>query len=80
MGGRRLRSRFWVETGLAALSGILVVMTIIWNDWAELIFGIDPDEGNGSFEVAVTLIAVALTILFAFAARIEWRRAEAARS
>ncbi len=80
MGGRGLRLRFWIEAGLAAVSAILAIGTLVWHDWAESIFGIDPDEGNGSFEVAVTLIAVALTVLFVGAARVEWRRAALARS
>jgi hypothetical protein len=78
--GKRLRLRFWIEAGLATISGVLAVLTLVVHDWAELIFGIEPDEGNGSFEIAVTVIAVAMTILFILAARLEWRRAAPAGS
>ena len=70
----QLRRRFWVEAILAFVSGLLAIMTIVWHDWAEILFRIDPDEGNGSFEIAVTLAAVAVTIVFSLLARMEWRR------
>jgi hypothetical protein len=71
---RDVRTRFWLEAALATISGLLAVATIVWPDWVELIFGIEPDAGSGSFEVAVTLIAIAATILFVLSAGMEWRR------
>lgn len=35
----RLRLLFWVETGLAAITGILCVITPIWPDWIEAVSG-----------------------------------------
>jgi hypothetical protein len=75
--GKRVRIRFWIEAALAAISGILAVLTLVVHDWVEVIFGVEPDEGSGSFEVWVTVIAIALTVVFALVARIEWRRATA---
>jgi hypothetical protein len=42
--------------------------------WAEVVFGFDPDEGGGAFEVAATVAALVGTISFMVAARFEWRR------
>lgn len=77
---KRVRWPFWLEMGLACITGVLFVITLIWRDWAELIFHIDPDQGSGSFEWLVVggLLAVTL-ILFALAGY-EWRRAPVAVS
>jgi hypothetical protein len=69
-----VRSRFWFEAAFATTTGILAILTMVVHDWAELLFNIDPDEGNGAFETTVTLIALALTLLLGAAARLEWRR------
>jgi hypothetical protein len=52
-----------IETTLAALSGVLGVLTLFWRDWLE-VTGWDPDRHNGSAEwlIAVLLIAVAVTL------------------
>lgn len=42
--------RFKVELGLAGLSSQLLVLTLAWRDWIEIVFRIDPDHGNGSLE------------------------------
>jgi hypothetical protein len=42
--------RFRLEVGLAALSALLFVATVAWPEWIELIFGVDPDHGDGSLE------------------------------
>ena len=71
---RKLRHRFWVETVLASVTGILCVVTPIWPDWIEAISGWDPDQHDGSVEwmIAGGLLIVTATI-FAMAAS-EWRR------
>ena len=62
-----------IETTLAALSGVLGVLTLFWRDWLE-VTGWDPDHHSGSAEwiIAVALIAVATTL--GVAARREHRR------
>src|SRR5436305_12856424 len=70
-----LRARFWVEAACGAATGALAVVTLLWKDWIEAIFGAAPDQGNGSLEwLVVTLLAVA-TVALAAAARGEWRQA-----
>jgi hypothetical protein len=76
----RIRRRFWLEALLAAVSGIVGLLTVLVPDWAEVIIHIDPDQGNGTFEIAATVITVALALGFAWAARIEWRRPERLRA
>ena len=44
----RVRSRFWIMTGLGAFSLSLLILTILLNDWIEIAFRIDPDGGSGS--------------------------------
>ena len=72
---RTLRTRFWVETALAVLSAGLFVLTLFSREWIEVLFGVDPDGGDGSLEWAIVGVLVAATVLFSLLARIEWRRA-----
>ncbi len=75
---KALRGRFWFETGLAIITGILFVVTLVWHNWAEIIFNIDPDQGSGLFEWAVVGVLLAVTIALIVLARFEWRKAQAA--
>lgn len=52
-----------IETTLAAVSGVLGVVTLFWRDWLE-VTGWDPDHHNGSAEwiIAVALIAAAIAL------------------
>jgi undecaprenyl pyrophosphate phosphatase UppP len=70
-----LRNRFWVESILASITGAIAVVTLFWRQWIEVVFGVDPDRGNGSAEWLVVIILMIVTIGLALSARIEWRRA-----
>jgi hypothetical protein len=72
------RKRVWIETGLSAASAVFFVLTVLWKDWIELTFRIDPDNGSGAAEWGIALTALALAIVFAAAARIELRHLRAA--
>ena len=72
---RDVRRRYWTETTLAAISFVVLIITVISHDWIELVFGIDPDRGNGTAEWAIVAGLAALTLLTAGAASHEWRRA-----
>jgi hypothetical protein len=75
-----IRFRFWLEATMATITGIMLVLTLLWEDWVEAIFGISPDGGSGSFERwLVVALCVATIALFAMA-RSEWRRARASMS
>jgi len=71
---REPRRRFWVEVGLALMSAALFAITLLWHDWIEVVFGVDPDEGNGLAEVLVSASFLAMTLVFAVFSRLEWRR------
>jgi hypothetical protein len=71
---RNASARFWIETGLAVLTGVLFVVTLITREWIELLFGVDPDGGDGSLEWAIVAVLAVLTVAFAALARAEWRR------
>jgi hypothetical protein len=67
---------FWAETALAVLTASLAILTSVWPDWIEAVFGFDPDHHNGSLEWELTLaLAVATLILGALARRTWVRRA-----
>jgi hypothetical protein len=70
-----LRHRFWVEILLGSVTGVLAIVTLLWHEWIEIIFGVDPDKGNGSAEWAVVALLMIVTVSLAFAARLEWHRA-----
>ena len=37
-----LRRRFWLETAVAIVTGIVFVITLVRNDWIEIVFGVNP--------------------------------------
>jgi len=69
-----VRLRFWGECALAGLAAVLAVLTAIWPDWIELLFGADPDGGDGSTEWGIVAALAVVAILFAALARFEHRR------
>jgi len=73
-----MRRRFYVEGGLAVLAGVLAVVTLVWHDWIEVVFRVDPDAGSGALEWAVVIVLAIVAIGLAVAARLEWRRAATA--
>jgi uncharacterized membrane protein len=77
---KRLGRRFWSESALACITGVLAVLTAAWPAWIEGIFGVDPDHHNGSLEwILVVACAIATALLVALARR-EWRRVALAAS
>ena len=72
------RTRFRIEAALAAISGIFFLLTVFWEDWIEIIFGVDPDNGDGSAEWKIAVGAAVLTVIFAVLARIDWRHLKSA--
>jgi hypothetical protein len=72
---RSLRRRFWIETSLAAATGVLAIVTVLWHDWIEAIFGVNPDNGSGSAEWRTVTVLVIISVATAIGARLEWRHA-----
>ena len=77
---RHLRARFWVEAFLAAVSGVFLILTLLWKDWIEIVFGVDPDHHSGSVEWLIVAVSLAITVIFFVLARLEWRRAPVLQS
>lgn len=75
---KSLRPRFWSEAGLASLTSVLLLLTLVWRDWFEAVFKIDPDQHSGSLEWGIVLALLGATALAAGAAYADWRRAPAA--
>ena len=73
--GRGVRRRFYTESGLSAASLILLIVTLVNHEWIEAVFGVDPDQRNGSLEWLVTAVLIVVTVIGAMSARAEWRRA-----
>ena len=73
-----VRMRFWVESGLALLSGLLAILTSLWPDWLEALTGFDPDARSGSFEWMIVGALALAAVLLALTARSEWRRSRSA--
>jgi hypothetical protein len=70
-----LRRRFWLESIFGSVTGIAAVITLLWHDWIEAAFKVDPDSGNGSAEWLIVLVLLLATVTLASGARREWRRA-----
>ncbi|MFC9294072.1 ABC transporter permease [Streptomyces sp. NPDC057011] len=77
---KNVRLRGWIEAFLAAVSGILFVLTLAWPDWIEGIFEVDPDQHSGALEWVVVAVLLCATAVFSLLARSEWRRAATARA
>jgi hypothetical protein len=72
-GSSTIRLRLFAVAALVA--AVLTITTVVWSDWAEAIFGIDPDAGNGSFEAAVSLIFAVIAVVAGIASLVELTRA-----
>ena len=77
---QQLRPLFWIEALLGLGNAALLVMTVVWKDWIEVVFNVDPDAGSGAVEWAVVALTLLLTLAFLTLARGEWRRASALAS
>ncbi len=75
-----LRRRFWLATAVAIVTSILLVITLVQRDWIELVFGVDPDNRNGTLEWLIIGALLVVTITLFTMASYEWRRARAAIS
>jgi hypothetical protein len=70
-----VRWQFWVALVTGVLSAVLAVLTLITREWIEIIFGVDPDGGNGSLEWVIVVVTAVTAIVCVGYARVEWRRA-----
>jgi hypothetical protein len=73
-----LRPAFYLELLLGGAALVLALVTLVWNDWIELVFEVDPDAGNGSLEKTIVAVLVVAAIICGWLARTEWRRVRTA--
>lgn len=71
--GHRQRRRFYVEVVIAAVAGLLGIVTVFWRDWIEL-SGWDPDHHNGSAEWFIVIGLLLIAVVVGLVARREWLR------
>ena len=60
--------------GLAILSVSLYFATALWPEWIEIVFGVDPDFGNGSLEWLTMELTAISAVVAIFLARADWQR------
>lgn len=58
---------------LAAASVLLFVATLVWPEWIEMTFGVDPDHGDGSLEWLILGVTALCAIGASLRARAGWR-------
>jgi hypothetical protein len=71
---QRLRIRVRIETILAIVGVLLSLLTLVWPEWIEEIFGVEPDGGSGELEWVIALGFLALGIGLGALARRDQRR------
>ena len=67
------RARAWLATVFAVVGLGLCVLTLVWSEWIELLFGVDPDAGSGALELLVAGAFLVASVLLAGQARRDWR-------
>jgi hypothetical protein len=75
LSARHIGTRFWVQLALAVGSAVLLIGTLAWPDWIEIVFRVDPDHGSGWLEWAIVFAAFALMVTFSVGTRRQWQRA-----
>ncbi len=67
------RVRFFLETVAAVFGMLLAAITLVWPDWIERVFGVDPDGGSGLDEWLIVAASLSVALVSALLARREWR-------
>jgi hypothetical protein len=70
----KLRRRVRLETMLAAVSGALAVLTLVFPEWIEASTGLEPDAGSGALELLISATMLAVACGTALLARRDRRR------
>jgi hypothetical protein len=75
---RNQTTRFWIESLIAAVAGVLCIVTLINAEWIEEVFHVDPDGGSGALEWLIVAALLAVALVSALGARREHRAGPAA--
>jgi hypothetical protein len=68
------RVRFWIEASIAGAALFLGLLTLVWRDWIEAVFGVDPDNHSGALEWLLVAGLLVVAAVVGIVARFEWRR------
>ena len=71
----RVRRRFWLEIAFVVVALVLWIATLVWPDWIELVFHVDPDQSDGSLERTISILLPAIGVFWLILSGWEWRRA-----
>jgi DMSO/TMAO reductase YedYZ heme-binding membrane subunit len=71
---KRPPAYLWIELALATVSGALGLLTLVWRDWLEGVFGWDPDHHSGSLESLLVAALLLVALASGALARRGWRR------
>jgi hypothetical protein len=74
MSTHRMRSRFYVESVVAVVTGGLALLTAFSHDWIEALTGVDPDHHNGSVELLIVAALAVTSVTLVMTAGLEWNR------
>jgi hypothetical protein len=66
---RRLPLRDQAQLVVAAVAGVLCLLTIVWPDWIEGLTGFDPDHHSGWAEWLIVIVLALICIVCAVRAR-----------
>ena len=74
---KRLRIRVTIETGLAIVSFLLVVLTLVSDSWIETLTGLEPDDGSGALEWGIVVVFAVAAVA---SSTLAWRDARRLRT
>lgn len=74
---KQLPHRFWIQLALGLVSMALLLLTVVWSNWIELVFQVDPDNGSGAAEWLIVVASCAASIVFFALASYDWRKVAA---
>jgi hypothetical protein len=72
-----VRRRFWLEMAAGIGCAVSAVLTLVSKEWIEIVFRVDPDHGSGALEWSITVAFAVSALTLSWAARREWRTADA---
>jgi hypothetical protein len=72
---RKLPARFWFEAITGSVGIVLFILTLFSREWIEELTGWDPDNGNGSLEIALAAGLLFISAASFYFARRDYRRA-----
>lgn len=63
---------FWFEVGLAILCGGLFALTIVSQEWIEVLLPVKPDRHSGALEWVLAGVTLLATVTLTARARLRW--------